>query len=371
MRIVSLRRISVSSSFAFVALTLLWLALLPSGAAQSIEPAKSIEPRTQPAVVTDTRWLNLITSLAPQDRSSASTPTLNLHLTDQIAAGQVASGATVYISITHDGAALGYWQVSPFPAGGSFMYVASLPCYGAMTAPAGGGPLYCTYLQPGNVVWVNQAGSTISLTVPALTALADLPGDEVYGVAPISQSVTAYLYPFTTPDVLYTQTAQADADGAYHASFTPAADMRPRDSGYVMYSAAIDLSVYVRFVAPQLRALVGGLEVAGYAAPNTLITLTATQADGTPRASTAAYTALDGRFSAVFYNVAAIQPNEQIVATAAGQTVSMTVMTLTTQIDLAGGLVSGETLPGQPIEVERLAGPLPQLVLPVRNADRA
>jgi hypothetical protein len=355
-------RMGVVGGLAWIAVAMIGLMVQPAAAARSLDLTRPIEPSAQPAiVVTDTRWLDLITSIAPQHRSSAGTLTLHLHLTDQIAAGQVATGGMVYISITRGSQVVGYLPPArPFPAGGSFTYVAALPCTGSMTAPQGGGLPYCNTLQPGDVVWVNQAGSTISLTVPALTALADAPADEVYGVAPISQSVTAYLYPFTSPDTPYTQTVQADAEGNYRASFTPTLDMRARDSGYVMYSAALDRAVYVRLVAPQLRVLVGGVEVSGYAAPNALVLITATQANGTPHASAAAYAALDGRFIAELIGPAAIaiQPNEHIVATAASQMMSMTVMTLTTHIDLANGRVSGETLPNQPIEVERFTGPL-------------
>ncbi|MBP7689526.1 MAG: hypothetical protein KA765_16540, partial [Thermoflexales bacterium] len=353
-------RLMVVSGLVGLAVLVMALLIQPAAADHSIDRPGPIAPPAQAvAVVTDTRWLNLVTSIRPRAQLSAGLPTLYLHLTDQIVAGQVATGGTVYISITRGSQIFGYRQAQPFLVSGSYMYMTGWSCYyEQMSAPQGGGLPYCSTLQTGDVIWVNQAGAGISLTVPALTALADVSGDSVYGVAPISQSVAVYLYPFAAPDQVYTQAVQAAADGHYSASFTPTLDVQARDTGYVRYSQALDRAVYVRFVAPQLRALINGREVVGYAAPNAVVLITATQADGTPRAQTTAYSAGDGRFSAVFYDTAALQPTEHLLATAAGQTVSMTVMTVTAQIDLANGRVTGQALPDQPIEVARLAGPL-------------
>ncbi len=321
--------------------------------------ARPIDSSARPAaVITDTRWLNLITLIAPSRRSDAATPTLHLHLTDQVVAGQVASSAAVVISVTRSGQTIESRQVTPFPAAGSFMYVSSILCYDVLAAPSGGGGPYCNALFPDDVVWVSQAGAVVSLTVPTLTALADATADEVYGLAPISQSVRVYLYPAVTPEIAYTQTAIVDADGQYRASYTPTLDVRPHDTGYVMYAAASDRAAYVRFVAPQLHALVGGLEAWGYVAPNAAVAITITRSDDTPRNNLILQSGSDGRFLAAFGGSAVLQPGEHVVAMAGGQVISMTVMTLTAQIDLASGRVTGETLPDQPIELRRFAGPV-------------
>jgi hypothetical protein len=49
------------------------------------------------------------------------------------------------------------------------------------------------------------------------------------------------------------------------------------------------------------------------------------------------------RFLAAFGGSAVLQPGEHVVATASGQVIATTVMTLTVQIDLASERVTGET----------------------------
>jgi hypothetical protein len=351
MRILTFTRISLSSMLVVVALLMVGLIGRPVEAAQSIGPAQSIGAAQPTAPITDTRWLALIRSIEParsRHQASLAQPSINVHLTDGLVAGRVSLASNVQISVTRAGNLVAGSTAAPFPDGGGYLYAASLGWY----------DYDCCLFKPGDVVWVMQAGASVSLTVPPLTALVDAPADEVYGVAPISQSVTAYLYPFVAPDTLYTRTVSADGQGQYQAIFTPTFDVRPRDSGYVAYAAAPDRLAYLRFAAPMLRAQADGAEIAGVAAPRSPVTLTMTQADGTPLPEQAAYSDVDGAFTAYGYSEQVLKAGATITAFSAGQTFSMTVMAITTQADLNSGVVSGEAQPNQSIEVWRFNGPI-------------
>jgi hypothetical protein len=354
MRIVTLVHISVIGVLAFVMLILIGSMLPPTGSAQSIGQAPiaafASSGPDSPPLITDTRWLDLIRTSSA--KSPAALFTLNIHLTDGFVAGRAPSGATVMISITRAGAPVLIWPVTPFPDGTGYLYVTSVS--GGYLKGGGGSYVF----QPGDVVWVTQLNTTISMTVPVLNGFANTTDDRVYGSAPISQPVTVYLYPFATPDVLYTQTATADANGLYQAIFTPTVDVRPRDSGYVAYAETPDRVAYARFIAPFLRAQVNGTELSGLAAPRSNVLITVTQANGTPRVTLSAHAGSDGAFEVYPDGWAPLQVGEHVVVTNAGQTFSMTVMTITAHADLDHHQVWGETVGGQPIDVLRFNGPV-------------
>lgn len=258
-----------------LALVLLWLPSI--GQASPLQPTRR---QVDPALP-DPRWLALIQEAQALRVNSeqASAPSINLNLTTFSVAGRVATGATVVVSVTRAGSLVAYTTVSPLFVDAGYLYVA-YPNWLGYSATGGGG-YACYAFEAGDVVLVSQASTTVGMTVPALTALAEAITDTVYGSAPVSQTVTAYVFPFAAPDVTYTRSITADEAGRYQASFAPT-NLLPRDGGYVAYAQAADRRAYVRFVAPLLRAQVGGHELAGYAAPSSSVSIVAADAQGVP-----------------------------------------------------------------------------------------
>ena len=160
----------------------------------------------------------------------------------------------------------------------------------------------------------------------------------------------------------YTQTVEVDASGNYTSDYASTLDVRARDSGYVAYGETPGRTTYVRFVTPFLRAQAGGTEISGLAAPLSRVNLTVADASGKPYGYWGTYSAADGSFGDAYpyYDSRGIQlrPGDHITATAAGQTFTMTVLSVTVQIDLVNDVVEGNVPANQPIELLRFDGPL-------------
>ena len=351
---------------AFLLLTFVGLSLPSAGQAHSLPELRRTSLLAapsywlSPAPPPDPRWLTLIHSQPSRASTAqqAASPSINIHLTDGFVAGRTMVAATVMISVTRAGSQAAYATTTPFPDDAGFFYLSNLTW---IYTSGGGSANYL--LQAGDVVWVRQASHVASMTVPMLSSLAAADTDTVYGTAPISQLVTVYLFPFADPDASYTRTITADASGLYQAEWLPSIDMRPRDTGYVMHAEAVDRRAYTRFVAPFLRAQIGSPDVSGLAAPHSQVSITATDASGTPYAWTYAYASADGSFRTYsgpwwMQGTGRLQPNDRIMATAACQTFSMTLAAINAHADFANGRAWGAAAPNQAVEVVRYAGPL-------------
>ncbi len=349
-------RLGVSLLIVSVLLLLTWSLLLSAVPVRSSSSSGNV--LAQSGIITDTRWLELIRSGAPGpqlNRSAAAPPTLNLHLTDNLIAGRASSPAPITIVVRRNNNVIVNTGATPYPEGANYFYAVQFyPPYMAL----GGGGVHST-LQPGDVISLTQAGASFTMIVPSLTARVDASADRVFGSAPASNVVTTYLYPFADSAEPYTQTVSVDASGQYQADYAGTLDVRPRDNGYVAYSEAPGRTTYVRCVAPFLRAQVGGSEISGLAAPLSSVVITATDVNGTPYAYWNAYTRPDGSFEpySSYWGIK-LRPGDRITATSAGQTFSMTVLTLTAQIDLSNHQVWGDAPAGQAVEVLRFDGPL-------------
>ena len=311
-------------------------------------------------LIIDTRWIDLIRSGTPgpqSHRSTSALPTLNLHLIDNLIAGRATSSALITIEAWRNNSAVVKAAVTPYPDGVDYFYVVQL----SQQATALGGGGYTT-LQTGDVISLTQGGASFTMTVPALTAQADVPTDRVSGVAPADRSVTTYLYANTTGAGPYTQTVEVDASGNYTSDYASTLDVRARDSGYVAYGETPGRTTYVRFVTPFLRAQAGGTEISGLAAPLSWVNLTVADASGKPYGYWGTYSAADGSFGDAYpyYDSkgSQLRPGDHITATAAGQTFTMTVLSVTVQIDLVNDVVEGNVPANQPIELLRFDGPL-------------
>jgi len=352
-------RASLASALAAVLLAFFWM-LLPATGEANAKHITNLLPAAPSPQTPDPRWLALVQaqSLGASTVPQTTTLSININLTDGFVAGHVALPNQVTITVTRAGVQVAQAEVLPVPDSGGFFYLAH-PGWDSWQSAT---------LLAGDVVWVAQANTTLSMTTPTLTGLAVPETDAVYGTAPISAPLTLYLFPFLEPDISYTRTITADAAGQYQALWIPDVDLLPRDTGYVLYAEDADRQAYARYAAPFLRAQVNGLVISGRAAPNNGVAITVADTEGTIVFSLSTYAFADGWFSTGGYYSGSeggggmsgfsLQPGHHISVTAATQTFTMTVLTITARADLPNGQVWGESLAGQPVEVLTVSGPL-------------
>ena len=344
-----------------IGLMLIWLAFLPR-LGQASSPAAIAQPAGEqaptqaptPAPTPDPRWVEIVRTRDSANGAApdASLPTINLNLTDGYVAGRVPSPVMVEIAITDQGQVIASRSVLPVPEEGGFYYSTYLGYYEGH------------YLSPDYVVEVTQGAAATSMTVPALTSLAYPQTDVLSGTAPANADLLAYLFPAASPGVVYTSTTTAGGYSAYQLDWAPAVDLRPQDSGYILYTQDPGRQAYTRFVAPILRPQVGGSGISGAAAPNSTVDIVVEDAAGEQVGSLTAYANSDGDFcgggggeGGGYHADFTISPTDRVTAVAGGQTFSMTVITLTAQADRQAGQVWGQAPASRPVEVLRFAGP--------------
>ncbi len=347
------------SGIGAVAAVFLLLAL--PGLSAPPEHVTAQSPETAPADFDpDPRWLSLLHSSHPNLlRLQAAAPSVNVHLTDRFVAGRVGLASSVTVSVTRAGARIAHAVAAPIPDVGGFFYLTQLTWAGA--AYGSGGSCGGGAFQPGDVVWVAQAGLVTTMTIPTLNGLADAPTDVISGSAPPSQTVTLYLFPSVDSTATYTRTATSNEAGTYQAQWAPEVDLRPGDSGYILYAESPDRRAYVRFVTPVLRVQVAGMEISGLAAPCSEVEITLYDSEGGIRSGWWTWAEANGRFYLSEYwekEATPLRPGDRVLALAAGQTFSTTVLAVTAHTDLSGGKVWGEAPAGAPVSVMRFAGPL-------------
>jgi hypothetical protein len=359
----------------FLILSLGW-ALLPGGeSAQAAQPIStqqeaSIPPSTPPTP--DLRWLEMVRILegispaleegppAELPASPAASLTVHLNLTDGSLAGSALSLLPVQASVTRDGYVIAAGEAMPAPAFPAYFYSLSLGWY---PYPCGGGTCYPSSLEAGDEVVVTQGTTSLSASVPYLTALAEPVDDRLYGEAPPLADLLAIVSPLADPAETYTQSASAGADGSYHITLSPAHDLHRQDSGYLLVELAADAHAYRRFVAPMLRAQVGGGSISGVAAPQADIIITQTNPSGEVVGVYHDLTDQTGEFSYLtdlveYPDPQVLSPGDRLLASAAGQVFSMTLPTLSARTDQANSQVGGQAPPGAELEGRAYQGPL-------------
>jgi hypothetical protein len=362
-----------------IGLMLLWLAVLPrqgqaaprnplsigdlpmgSAAIQTIAPVgfgsapiPTIAQVGSPAPTPDPRWLEIVRAQASiwntpaGNAAAAASITINLNLTDQLAAGRVPSAAPVDIKVMDQEIVLSEVTAMPVFDGNGFFYMVYL--------------FDASELQPGYGVWVTQGSVTFSMTVPTLTGLAYPQTDILSGTAPANAALTGYLFPFAAPDLVYTATATASVEGTYQMAWLPSIDLRSQDSGYLQYAQDAARQAYTRFVAPFLRLQVGGTMLYGAAAPFQNVDLVVKDDTGAVLEQFNASTGRDGYFYGglcMSYGYTAFLPSYRVIGVAGGQTFSATVVAVTAHADQQAGQVTGLAPAGQPVEIGLFTGPL-------------
>ncbi|HNB53018.1 MAG TPA: hypothetical protein PK530_13805, partial [Anaerolineales bacterium] len=345
-------RASIPFALGITLTILFWLALIPKETATAIHPdvsPASIQ-RSTTSPPADLTWINLLKTLHATKDAPDLTLSLNLNLNTQHLAGHTPLGSSITISVTREGALIANALTTPVPDLPGFFYETYLEWIG-----------YTYGLQPGDLIWLHQAGSVVTMTVPTLNSQASSPNDTLSGLGPANASLLAYLLPYADPTASYTQTTTTEADGTYQFDWGNSPGVAPADRGFVAYTPAPNQSVYSLFVAPLLRAQLNGQEISGYATPYASVYLTVRDTNGELLSSGTAYTYDDGHFSTIDYerfSEATIQPGYKIFADVEGQTFSMTAQALTIALDAQNSEITGETSPNSPVQVIRFDGPL-------------
>ncbi len=175
-------RLGVSLLIVSVLLLLTWSLLLSAVPVRSSSSSGNV--LAQSGIITDTRWLELIRSTPAQPRSPVALPTINLQLSDSLIAGRTASAALIAVNVKRGETVTAYGSATPYFDGQGYFYIVPLYYY----YPGAGGGGYTPLLVAGDVVWLTQGSTNISLTVPNLLALVNTQNDVVYGTAPISDT---------------------------------------------------------------------------------------------------------------------------------------------------------------------------------------
>ena len=361
-------------TLALLALYLGW-AVLDSGqstsAAQPMTFSAVSADKPQPDRSSDPRWVGLvrawesefqadINGLQPESPDAALT--INLNLTNGDLAGSAPTPLPVYASVTRGGVEVASGTAIPAPDPGMYFYSISL--YWTELYPCPPDWCYPNGLEPGDQVWVTQGGTTISMTVPLLTVLAEPPTNILHGEAPANSNLTALVIPIADPTTYYTLTGSADPGGSYQLSLAPAHDLHRQDSGYLLVEPLPGRRAHRSFIAPLLRAQVGGSAISGVAPPNVTVYITRTDLTGGNQILLGGFSDSMGEFSLDYqtwgYQGAPtpLTPGDRLIAVAQGQVFSMTLPVLSVTSAIAGQQVNGQAAPGASLEVRRYPGPL-------------
>ncbi len=325
-------------------------ALLETETAQtaSSSPARVVQPAAgegNPVAP----FLDFLRRLEPGNQTNrpAANMSLNLDVSTGSVAGRVPMPLPVTVTLQRTSGTPVSTRLIPFPDSGGYWYFGSFRDFFSYAWP-----------RSGDVLFVQQSGQAISLTIPTLSAGLFARQDVLRGEAPAGAALTAYLFPSDDPAAWYTATATAQPGGAYTLTWTARADVRPRDSGYLRYSVAVDRHVYRAFIAPFLRVQSGGRMVDGQTLPYDWID-----------ADYGRYAAVDGLghfsldfdFMLYYYGKIGMPPSFQVgdvysLTLAEGIPVSTTVQALSAQTAPHG--VSGVTVPGAQVEIVLFQGPM-------------
>lgn len=233
-----------------------------------------------------------------------------------------------------------------------------------------------------HVTVTTQGGEEIGLTLPSLTAYADLASSTVQGQAPPNSRLRVGFsrtggrsagggepYP---SQYEYTLWVTSTVSGAYTADFSNLTIFRPGDRGAVFYLDPEGYEVFLEFIVPIVRVQSGSNHVAGVLpAESKRVAVTLRDAWGRVKATDTTRSLYRGSFE-----VRLLQQNWQPAIIEAGDIVEVVVAdasipflhntvteaasdllitvivpTLTVQADLVADVLSGQAPPNAPLEV--------------------
>ncbi len=198
------------------------------------------------------------------------------------------------------------------------------------------------------VQMVPQSGDTLLVTVPELTALANIATDVVQGKAPVGAAVELW----TASHVV---TATADAQGNYTASFAGTEDIKRGSEFRLRHERPDGNLVWMRYTVPYLAVRVNTALVAGYITPNSTFTATLKDTAQVLKGTATGRADNEGKFVANFvrggYIDVPVLPGYTIsLVPQTGDTLSLTAVELTGQVNMPAGTVQGKGPAGSSVE---------------------
>ncbi len=334
------------------------VALMRPAAAQAPEPP---DVPTTDVTALNPRWLQLIRSSSSKSgfapAQAQSPQTLNVLISDRAVAGRVSTGQTVYISHTRGVTLVANASIRPLVDGGSFLYATQFP---ALVFCPLNAPCLNPEFEPGDVVQVSQAGSVLTMTIPTLTAASYAKDDVIRGAAPVSQTVSVSWYSASDTSLSATRIVTANAERDYEASFAGSADVRAKDTGFVILTIGANTTAAQQYVAPFMRAQISGSVVTGFVLPNQVLGIQVKNMTDT--LSSGGYSGPDGAFTVnLSYNPAnVLKPGDVVLALAGSQPFSMTLENITARASYSLAQVSGVAPANRSIELALAPGPVSQ-----------
>ncbi len=347
--IARMRRLAIGGS---LALAIASAALVPYGPRAAAETSKQQVPSDAPV---DERWLKLVhgssKALIASATGAEAVNTLHVNASTGELAGRVSNGGSVSLQVTRAGVTQPAWLVQPIDSGDGYFFQAG---FGLLNA--------------GDTILATQANSTISLTVPELTALADGASNTVFGSGPPNKAVEAHVFPASTPETTVSQSSTTNISGTFTLDFTSVLDLKGGDVGYVIHRISPTLSVSRRIATPQILIPAGRGYFQGYGAPNTTGTISITSASGMQVYGV--QTASNGQF--LFYPDSSVSlPQISAVSVRFGeQTISSTALPLTARYDSSTETVQGVTTPNKPILIYRYNASIGELAVSLMGRPR-
>ncbi len=209
-----------------------------------------------------------------------------------------------------------------------------------------------------------QDGGEMGLTLPLLTADADLASSTVHGQAPPNSSLRVGLSragyylggggPPYYPSYEYTLWVTSTASGVYTADFSSLTMFQPGYQGAVFYVNPEGHEVYLEFVVPIVRVQSGGNYVAGVLPAGSDATITLRDVSGQVKATVPAWSYYAGSFEVYLYRdwqPVIIEAGDTVEVVVGETRITVTVPTLTVQADRATDVLSGQSPPNAPLEV--------------------
>lgn len=199
---------------------------------------------------------------------------------------------------------------------------------------------YPVLVLPGYVVQVVPlVGETLTITVPELTAQANITTDIVQGKGPANSTLEVSANPAIT--------VTTDALGNYTANFTGVYDIKHGDTITVVYEMPDGNMVYLSSIIPSATIELNRSRVSGYTTPNTSFTATLKDTSQIVKATVTARSDDQGYFYADFYDLyydnIPILPGYVVqVVPQTGETLTVTSVELTAQVNQNTDTVQGK-----------------------------
>ncbi len=199
------------------------------------------------------------------------------------------------------------------------------------------------------VEMVPVAGETLSVTVPEITAQADIVNDVVRGKGPPGSSLSVIAG-------RYSLTVSTDAQGNYSANFHGIGDIMRGDFVELSYSNPDDNGVYFYFDIPLLKVQLNSASLSGYSTPNTLVSLTLKDTTQAVKAAVTAMTASQGSFYVTFRdssnNDVPVLPGYVVqMSPQTGEALTVVAVDMAAQVNLATGAIQGKGPPNSSLKV--------------------